>query len=65
MSSLWEHGKGVTERRYRVDPNQDAILANSPIQARMTAPLSKPTDTAAAEQEFPILTELRSAGVTD
>ena len=26
VSSLWERDKGVTERRYRVDPSQDAIL---------------------------------------
>ena len=32
VSSLWERGKGVTERRYRADPNQDAVLANSPIR---------------------------------
>jgi adenylate cyclase len=33
VSSLWEHGKGVTERLYRADPSQDAILANSPIRS--------------------------------
>ena len=33
VSSLWERDKGVTERRYRVDPSQDAILANSPIRS--------------------------------
>src|SRR5208283_778922 len=32
-SSLWEHDKGVAERRYHADTSQDAILANSPIRA--------------------------------
>jgi adenylate cyclase len=65
-SGLWELGKGVTERHYRAEASQDAILANSPIKSayegtpyrsRLTAP--------AAEQEFPILTDLRRAGMTD
>ena len=65
-SGLWERGKGVTERLYRVDATQDAILTNSPIKnayegrsfrSRLTAP--------AAEREFPILTELRCTGMTD
>jgi adenylate cyclase len=54
-SGLWERGKGVTERLYRADASQDAILANSPIKSayegspfrsRLTAP--------AAEWEFPM-----------
>jgi adenylate cyclase len=66
VSSLWEHDKGVTQRLYRADPSQDAILANSPIRSaydgiafrnRLTSPAEK--------EEFPILTELRNAGVTD
>ena len=65
-SGLWQRGKGVTERLYRADASQDAILANSPIKSayegrafrsRLTAP--------AAEREFPILTELRRMGMTD
>jgi adenylate cyclase len=65
-SGLWELGKGVTERLYRADASQDAILANSPIKSayegspfrcRLTAP--------AAVREFPILTDLRRAGMTD
>ena len=32
-SSLWERDRGVTERLYRADPSQDAILANSPIRS--------------------------------
>jgi adenylate cyclase len=65
-SGLWERGKGVTERLYRVDASQDAILTNSPIKnayegrsfrSRLTVP--------AAEREFPILTELRCTGMTD
>jgi adenylate cyclase len=65
-SGLWERGHGVTERLYRADASQDAILANSPIKSayegspfrsRLTAP--------ATEREFPILTELRRMGMTD
>jgi adenylate cyclase len=65
-SGLWERGRGVTERLYRADASQDAILANSPIKSayegrpfrsRLTAP--------AAEREFPIITELRRTGMTD
>ena len=65
-SGLWERGKGVTERLYRANVSQDAILANSPIKSayegspfrsRLTAP--------AADGEFPILMELRRAGMTD
>src|SRR5208282_5162997 len=58
--------KGVTERRYRVDPSQDAILANSPIRSAYDGNLYRSRLTTAAEQpEFPILTELRTVGVTD
>ena len=65
-SGLWERGKGVTERLYRADASQDAILANSPIRSayegspfrsRLTAP--------PVEREFPILADLRRAGMTD
>ena len=67
VSSLWERDKGVTERRYRLDPSQDAILANSPIRSAYDGnPFRSRLTMAAAEHpEFPILTELRSAGVTD
>ena len=66
VSSLWERDKGVTERRYRVDPSQDAILANSPIRNAYDGnPFRSRLTTAAEQPEFPILTELRSAGVTD
>ena len=66
VSSLWERDQGVSERRYRVDPSQDAILANSPIRnAYDGKPFRSRLTTAAEQPEFPILTELRSAGVTD
>ena len=51
-SSLWERGKGVTERLYRADASQDAILANSPIKSayagspfhsRLTTPAAEPS----------------------
>jgi adenylate cyclase len=66
VSSLWERDKEVTQRLYRADLGQDAILANSPIRSaydgiafrlRLTSPAEK--------HEFPILAELRNAGVTD
>ncbi len=65
-SALWRHGQGVTERRYRVDPSQDAILANSPIRAAyegrsFRSRLTKPAEA----EEFPILDELRRGGMTD
>jgi len=65
-SGLWQRDKGVAERLYRADPSQDAVLTNSPIKtayeggrfrSRLTAP--------PAEREFPILEELRRAGMTD
>jgi len=66
VSSLWERDKGVTERRYRVDPSQDAILANSPIRSAYNGNLYRSRLTMVDDKpEFPILTELRSAGVTD
>ncbi len=66
VSSLWERDKGVTERRYRVDPSQDAILANSPIKSAYEGrPFRSRLTTAAEQPEFPILTELRRAAVTD
>jgi adenylate cyclase len=66
MSALWERDKGVTERLYRADPSQDAILANSPIRAAydgrsFRSRLTKPAE----NHEFPILAELRRGGVTD
>jgi adenylate cyclase len=49
-----------------VDPSQDAILANSPIRNAYDGnPFRSRLTTAAEQPEFPILTELRSAGVTD
>jgi adenylate cyclase len=65
VSSLWERDKGVTERRYRVDPSQGAILANSPIRGAYDGNPFRSRLTTAEQPEFPILMELRSAGVTD
>jgi adenylate cyclase len=65
-SGLWERGKGVTERLYRADASQDAILANSPIKSAYEgSPFRSRLTTPIAEQEFPILTELRRTGMTD
>ena len=66
FSSLWERDKGVTQRLYRADPGQDAILANSPIRSAYDGiPFRSRLTSPAKKQEFPILTELRNAGVTD
>jgi adenylate cyclase len=66
FSGLWQLGKGVTERRYRLSGRLD-ILLNSPIniayqgggpvRCRMTGPPS--------ESEFPIVKDLRAEGLTD
>ncbi len=65
-SGLWERGQGVTERLYRADASQDAILANSPIKsAYQGAAFRARLTTPAAEGEFPILADLRRAGMTD
>ena len=65
-SGLWQRDKGFTERLYRGDPSQDAVLANSPIKcayegSQFRGRLTEPP----AEPEFPILDELRRAGMTD
>jgi adenylate cyclase len=58
VSSLWERDKGVTERLYRADQSQDAILANSPIRSAYDGNLYRSRLTTAAERpEFPILTD--------
>jgi adenylate cyclase len=65
-SGLWERGRGVTERLYRADASQDAVLANSPIKSAYDgAPFRAGLETAGAEAAFPILAELRRAGMTD
>ena len=65
-SGLWERGKGVTERLYRSDASQDAILANSPIKSAYEgSPFRSRLTVPAAEREFPILTELVHPSATE
>jgi adenylate cyclase len=65
-SSLWERGRGVTERLYRADSSQDMVLANSPISSAYGGrPFRSRLAGQAVEGEFPILGELRRAGFTD
>jgi adenylate cyclase len=65
-SSLWERGRGVTERLYRADVSSDAVLANSPIRSAYDGrPFRSRLAEQAVEGEFPILGELRRAGFTD
>jgi len=58
--------KGVTERLYRADASQNSILENSPIKrayegSSVRCRLTTPPEAT----EFPILKELRRAGITD
>ena len=53
VSSLWERDRGVTERLYRVDPSQDAILANSPIRSAYDGTLYRSRLTTAAGSTRP------------
>ena len=65
-SSLWERGKGFTERLFQADATQDGILTNSPIKIAYQGSRFRNRLTTPAEKlEFPILTELRRDGVTD
>ena len=67
FSTLWEQGKGLTFRQFKLDPDAVSRVSDSPIFAayregrstrwRLTGP--------AAEDEPEILRDLREAGLTD
>jgi adenylate cyclase len=66
FSGLWQLGKGVSERQYRLSGRLDALLnspiniayhGGGPVRCRMTGP---PHD-----GEFPIVKDLRAEGLTD
>ena len=59
-SGLWERGKGVTERLYRLGREPGRHSGEQPDQERLRGqPLRDRLTVPAAEREFPILTELR------
>ncbi|HEY5963031.1 MAG TPA: hypothetical protein VIU42_03345 [Xanthobacteraceae bacterium] len=62
-SALWQQGKPVTERRWKMDRQ---ILQNSPMPIVYSGRSYRARlDGAAEPGEFPILTELRAEGVTE
>jgi adenylate cyclase len=67
FSCLWQLGQGASERRHRADASQASALANSPIKIAYDGggPSRYRLTDSPAQDEFPILTELRSEGFTD
>ena len=66
FSGLWQLGKGVSERLYRADGSQSASLENSPIKIAYDGrPMRYRLTVPADDREFPIVTDLRRAGITD
>jgi adenylate cyclase len=65
FSGLWVVGRGASERLYRVDGSQSAILGNSPIKIAYEGSAVRIRLIAADHPEFPIVTELRRDGITD
>jgi adenylate cyclase len=62
-SALWQQGKAVTERRWKMDRQ---VLQNSPMPIVYSGRSYRARlDGAAEPGEFPILTELRAEGVTE
>jgi adenylate cyclase len=67
FSSLWQLGKGVTERLYRYDDNPMTALSTSPILIayRGGGPVRCSLTTPPVDGEYPILADLRRDGLTD
>ncbi len=66
FSGLWQLGKGASERLYRADSSQFAILGNSPIKmAYDGSPLRLRPTASSDDPEFPIVKDLRRDGITD
>jgi adenylate cyclase len=66
FSGLWQLGKGVSERQFRLSGRLDVLLnspiniayhGGGPVRCRMTGPPS--------DDEFPIVKDLRTEGFTD
>jgi adenylate cyclase len=66
-SALWEFGKDVTERFFRITAESLAILENSPVKTVYSGGGSVRCDPTAPprEGEFGILADLRRDGITD
>ena len=67
FSGLWQADSGTTERLFRATPESLAIMANSPIRIAYDGlgPYRCDLTAPAKAAEFPILAELRAAGLTD
>ncbi len=67
FSTLWEEGKGLSFRTYRVDAEREASLAQSPIFTAYEQGLNQRYRLADGPRpgEYSLLTELRDAGFTD
>ncbi len=67
FSTLWEQGKGLTIRQFRIDPDNPQVLSGSPIfvayqEGRTTrCRLEDPPEV----DEYEIVAELRQQGLTD
>ncbi len=67
FSGLWQAESGTTERLFRATPETLAVMANSPIRIAYDGggPYRCDLTEPAKADEFPILAELRSDGLTD
>jgi adenylate cyclase len=66
FSGLWQLGKGVSERHYRLSGRPEVLL-NSPINIAYHGggPVRCRITGVPADNEFPILKDLRAEGLTD
>jgi adenylate cyclase len=65
FSGLWVMGKGASERLYRADGGQSAILGNSPIKIAYEGRAVRIRINGSDHSEFPIVNDLRRDGITD
>jgi adenylate cyclase len=66
LSCLWEKGRPVSERRFRLDDTGLQQFRNSPIYSVYAgSSFRRRLEGALETQEFPILAELRAEGFTD
>jgi adenylate cyclase len=66
LSCLWQQGKPIFERRYKLDAEGQEQFRNSPMPTVYGgAEFRRRLDAPAAPDEFPILIELRAEGYTD
>jgi adenylate cyclase len=67
VSGMWEAGKGTRGRYFQLTPDTVATYENSPVFVIYNEgrTVRCPLETPPQEGEFPILPELRAAGLTD